>query len=63
MVYLGVSKTYIGVTRGLLKVLHKATQDPFKLSDAQRLFKGLHKGYESALNSLICMPYVDRFAR
>jgi hypothetical protein len=25
MVYLRVSKTYIGVTCGLLKVLHKAT--------------------------------------
>ncbi len=46
-----------------LRCYIKLPKNLFKLRDAQRLFKSLHKGYESALNSLICKPYVAPFAR
>ncbi len=46
-----------------LRCYIKLLRDLFKLRDGQRLFKHLHKGYESALNSLICRLYVAPFAR
>ncbi len=46
-----------------LRCYIKLLRDLFKLRDAQRLFKCLHKGYESPLNSLICKLYVAPLAR
>lgn len=46
-----------------LRCYIKLLRDLFKLRDAQRLCKNLHKGYESTLNSLIMWLYVAPFAR